>query len=78
MGAAFTALIRIVASLLAGYAIGDLVDHFIPETGEPSPDIGEYNFMERIVRSVRFWAVIVTGSVIAFFLLKNQLKKRRK
>ena len=52
MGVAFAHLVRIVASLLAGYAIGDLVDHFIPETGQPPPDIREYSFMERIVRSV--------------------------
>ncbi len=77
MGVAFAHLIRIVASLLAGYAIGDLVDHFIPEKGLPPPDIKQYNFMDRIVRSVRFWAVIVTGTVIVFLFLKKRLKKTK-
>lgn len=76
MGAAAMAAIRIVASLLAGYAIGDLIDHFIPERGEPAPDIKQYNLMDRIVRSVRFWGVIIVGSVITFFLLRNRLKKK--
>lgn len=76
MGAVLAATVRIVASLLAGYAIGDLIDHFIPGEGQPTPDIKQYNVMDRIVRSVRFWAVIIVGSVIAFFALKNKLKKR--
>jgi len=76
MGTALVAVIRIVASLLAGYAIGDLIDHFVPEKGEASPDIREYNVMDRIVRSVRFWSMLIIGSVIAFFLLKNKLKRK--
>ncbi|GAJ22608.1 unnamed protein product, partial [marine sediment metagenome] len=46
MGAALASIFRILASLLAGYAIGDLVDHFIPEKGQPPPDIKQYNFMD--------------------------------
>jgi len=78
MAAAFAQIIRFLAILMSGYAIGDLVDHFIPERGQPAPGIQQYNFMERIVRSVRFWVTVIIGVIIGFIVLKNQLKKRRR
>jgi len=72
----FSNILRILMTMLAGYAVGDVVDHIlpVPRIGKPAGQIQTYQ-PRRLFSSVKFWIVGIAGLVVALFLLKGRLKK---